>query len=163
MPYKTLAKRKAYAKMWQLKNYKKNKARLMRLYRQNKEKFKNRSQKWRSKNHKQLLKTLRKYRRNNYAYVMLIAARARARNQNVPCTLVLSDISIPKKCPVLGIKLKPSSNGRWANSSPSLDRIKPRLGYTKNNVCVISWRANRLKHNGTLKEFEQIVRYMRGV
>jgi hypothetical protein len=42
----------------------------------------------------------------------------------------------------------------------SVDRIDNNSGYTKDNIKVISFRANRLKSNGTLEEFEQIVKYL---
>jgi len=45
--------------------------------------------------------------------------------------------------------------------SPSLDRFDNSLGYTLENTVIICWRCNHLKSDGTLKEMEQVVVYMR--
>ena len=34
-------------------------------------------------------------------------------------------------------------------NSPSLDRLIPEKGYTKSNVQFISFKANRIKNNGS--------------
>ena len=70
------------------------------------------------------------------------------------------DLVWPKFCPVLGIELNYFSKGRSENS-PSFDRIDSNLGYIKGNVVVMSWRANRLKNNGTAEEHEKIANYLR--
>jgi len=44
---------------------------------------------------------------------------------------------------------------------PTLDRINNDLGYIKGNVEVISAKANRLKNNGTIEDFELILQYMK--
>lgn len=66
---------------------------------------------------------------------------------------------IPEFCPILGIKM---SYGPFAerDSSPSLDKIIPELGYVKGNIAVICFRANRFKSDGTLDELRAIVKYM---
>jgi len=50
-------------------------------------------------------------------------------------------------------------------TKPSLDRkdnTKDNTkGYTKDNVRVISWEANRIKHALTLEQAEALVRYMK--
>jgi hypothetical protein len=162
MPHKDPAKRKIYAAEWYKKHYAENSAKLAALYRANKGYYKARSQQWRSENHKQMLATLREYRRDNYERIMIIAARRRAKERGVAFDLDEADIFIPFECPVLGIPLLPSSNGKWSPGSPSLDRVKPELGYVKNNVRIISWRANQLKRDATLEELERIVEYMKG-
>lgn len=69
------------------------------------------------------------------------------------------DIVVPEFCPVLGIKLSPVRS-RHSPASPSLDRFDNAKGYTKGNVRVISWRANKLKCDGSLEEFRKIVAYL---
>lgn len=54
------------------------------------------------------------------------------------------------RCVYLGIELS-FSDGK-PNTSPSIDRIRPELGYLKSNCVVCSWRANDLKGNGTPEE-----------
>lgn len=92
---------------------------------------------------------------------MLEAAKARAKRKKIPFALDVTDITIPSHCPVLGIELK-AGNGFYTDSSPSLDRFKPELGYVKGNVNVISLRANKIKNDATIAEFEKILQYMKG-
>jgi len=84
------------------------------------------------------------------------AAKTRAKNNNLPFTITLKDVIIPDICPVFGIKL---NTGDRLNS-PTLDRIDNKLGYVDGNVKIISSKANRLKNNGTLEEFKQIIEYL---
>jgi hypothetical protein len=95
----------------------------------------------------------KKYRKKNIEQAMLSAAKARAKESGVQFNIDISDIIVPKTCPVLGIKL--STSGSKQNS-PSLDRIFPQYGYTKGNVRVISWRANWIKNNATPEEIEKL-------
>lgn len=79
---------------------------------------------------------------------MLVNARWRAKRRDIPFTITVDDVHIPKRCPVLGIELVVSTKGRTDNS-PSLDRINNSKGYIPGNIIVISWIANRLKSNAT--------------
>lgn len=47
-------------------------------------------------------------------------------------------------------------------AAPSIDRINQDSGYTKDNIRVISWRANHIKNDATLEELEKIVAYVKG-
>lgn len=87
---------------------------------------------------------------------MIQSARMRAHEIGIPCDITSDDIDIPHTCPILGIKLDSSECGL----KPSLDRIVPRLGYVKGNVCVISMRANRIKSDATADELRRIVNYI---
>ena len=64
---------------------------------------------------------------------------------------MLSDIHIPDTCPVLGIPLFREGKDTWMNA-PSLDRIDNEKGYTKENVIVVSRRANILKKDAKINE-----------
>jgi len=86
---------------------------------------------------------------------MLRQARHRAKKQGVPCTLTVADFHIPEVCPVLGIRLQ-KGRASGLDSSPSLDRVYPPLGYVPGNVIVVSTRANRLKDNGSPDEHQRI-------
>lgn len=80
-------------------------------------------------------------------------AKKRAKQNAVPFTLTLADIpQIPEMCPVLGIRLCPNRVAGPLDSSPSLDRLNPALGYVPGNVRVISNRANRLRGDATAVE-----------
>lgn len=81
---------------------------------------------------------------------MLQRAKGRAKLQGRDFNLTVEDISIPDKCPILGIPLKVNNGKPGAyNDSPSLDRIDNNLGYVKGNVWVISQLANAMKHSAT--------------
>ena len=75
-------------------------------------------------------------------------------------TIEFGDLTFPTHCPVLGIELDYFADSRSENS-PSFDRIDPKLGYVKGNVAIISWRANRIKNDGTAEEHEKIAKFIR--
>jgi len=89
-------------------------------------------------------------------------AKGRAKKQEIPFTIAQDDIVIPEMCPVLGIRLIWGiGRGRMSDTSPSLDKIVPELGYVPGNIRVISWKANRLKSDATLAELEAVCEYVR--
>ena len=92
---------------------------------------------------------------------LLSAAKCRAKEHGLDFNIDIGDTSIPEKCPILGIEIKVSNGRGPTDNSPSVDRINNDFGYVKGNVDVISFRANSLKSNGTLKEFEAIVNYIK--
>jgi hypothetical protein len=73
-----------------------------------------------------------------------------------PFDITVHDIVIPEVCPALKIPIK-ANLVRMSDSSPSLDKLIPSLGYTKQNIWIISNRANRIKNDSTLAELKQIV------
>lgn len=84
-------------------------------------------------------------------------SKKRAKENGDTFTLNISDIpDIPTHCPVLGIEIKPNVIAGPLDSSPSLDRIIPPLGYIPGNVRVISNRANRLRSDATAEELRLI-------
>jgi len=85
-------------------------------------------------------------------------AKQRSESKNIPFNIEERDIIIPEKCPVLGIDLKFADGERIKRSdhSPSLDRIKPELGYTKGNIIVVSLKANRIKTDASLEELKKV-------
>lgn len=88
---------------------------------------------------------------------MLANAKARAAKAGVPFALTRADIVIPTHCPVLGIELvRRIGRKGGADSSPSLDRVIPSLGYVPGNVVVVSRRANRIKTDATTEELEAV-------
>lgn len=96
----------------------------------------------------------------NPARSMLASARKRAKKNGLPFDLELSDIKIPAYCPVLGIPLvAAASKGAPTPNSPSIDRIKPELGYTKGNILVVSLKANQIKSNATLEEILKVYEF----
>ena len=81
-------------------------------------------------------------------YYMYHSAKERAKKLNLEFDINVSDIVIPELCPLLGIPFL-SGEGSICDTSPTLDRILPHLGYVKENVWVISSLANRIKSNAS--------------
>ncbi len=91
-------------------------------------------------------------------YRVWCSVKKRAKQHKTEFTLKIEDIpEIPKYCPILNILIKENTKSAPLDSSPSLDRINPKLGYIKGNVRFISNRANRIKSDATLKELELIL------
>lgn len=103
---------------------------------------------------------MREHRYNNKANQMIIDARCRAKKHGIIFDLDYGDVSIPDLCPLLGIPIIKGKGSHDANS-PSLDRIDPALGYTKDNVWVVSHRANKIKNDATVDELYTIANNLR--
>lgn len=73
-------------------------------------------------------------------------------------TADIDDIGIPITCPVLGIPLK-FNRGSPLDDSISFDRIDSSKGYTRDNLVIVSYRANKLKSNATLEEMRSLVNF----
>lgn len=84
-------------------------------------------------------------------YILWLGAKQRAEASGIPFNIEVSDVVIPTHCPCLGIEIIAGKAG-GIDSSPSIDQIIPGKGYTKDNVWVISYKANRIKNNATLDE-----------
>jgi hypothetical protein len=91
---------------------------------------------------------------------MLMAAKYRAKKFNVPFSIGRTDVSIPAHCPALGIALA-VGKGKICDGSPSLERIRPELGYVKGNVVVLSHLANRIKNSATLEQMIAVAAWAR--
>jgi hypothetical protein len=81
----------------------------------------------------------------------LYQLKYRAKAKKVPFSLTLDDMSLPERCPILGIALQFNTVSPDGNSY-SVDRIDNTKGYTSDNVQIVSLRANMLKSNATLDE-----------
>lgn len=92
---------------------------------------------------------------------LLRDASRRCEKSGVQFALEQKDIRIPSRCPALGIPIERNRGASGPSQhSPSLDRIDPLKGYTPDNVRVISYRANTIKHNASLDELQKIVNYV---
>jgi hypothetical protein len=84
-----------------------------------------------------------------------------AKKRNISFDLTLSDInnlSFPITCPVLGIPLR-WNRGEPKDDSYSFDRIDSSLGYTIDNIEIISFKANRAKNNLNEEEMKKFCIY----
>lgn len=101
-------------------------------------------------------RSTRSYREDNPVARLWSSCKSRSKRLGLPFTLLQEDIVIPEYCPILGLRLDISYKER-SEGTPSIDRIDNTKGYTKDNIVVTSWRANRLKNNGSIDELAAIV------
>jgi hypothetical protein len=88
---------------------------------------------------------------------LLDAARGRCRAKGMEFEITTNDLKpFPTVCPILGLRLiyggRRRGRGHAVKSSASIDRLDNSRGYVRGNVRIISWRANKLRSDGTLKE-----------
>lgn len=112
-------------------------------------------------------RTYQAKRRQDFEYrlqMLLNASKQRASTKQREHSLTLQDIKelypIDNKCPVFGFELE-FNNAGFRETSPSLDRIDSTRGYTRDNVQVISWKANRLKGYATVEDLEILVAFLK--
>lgn len=78
---------------------------------------------------------------------------------------LLNTMNIPDNCPALGIPLNYGGGlGEGytrKDNSPSIDRIDSDKDYTIDNIQILSWRANRIKNDATIKELGLIYNYLK--
>lgn len=83
-------------------------------------------------------------------------AKSRARQDNLEFNLEVEDIIIPERCPYFKTPFVMNDK----QTAASLDRIDSTRGYTKDNIMVISYLANRMKSNATQ---EQLLAFAKGI
>lgn len=139
MPYKDIEKRREYNKIWARKK-------------------KEKTGKWPEPKvgHSEWE---RAYRQKNPAKHLHRLAKSRSKKNHLEFTICPDDIHIPYLCPVLNIPLY-LSNGYSRENSPSIDRIDNSKGYTKDNIQIISFKANRMKSDFTITELKQLVYFL---
>jgi hypothetical protein len=140
----------------------------MRLPHKNKEDGKRYRDKWRSENkdkwaayHKKWREANPEKHKQNYSslspeYKIWYAIKSKCKKNNIEFDLDVSDIDPPKLCPVFNIPL----DRRDSNHTPSVDRVDPSKGYTKDNICVISLKANRMKQDSSIDDLKMLIKYM---
>ena len=87
--------------------------------------------------------------------------KSSAKKRRIPFDLTiteLNNLSFPVTCPILGIPLK-YNRGKAEDNSYSIDRINSNLGYTIDNIIVISLRANKLKNNASKNDLQLIAEF----
>lgn len=98
-------------------------------------------------------------------YYIAQGAKRRAKKAGRTYSLDLSKLEMPKYCPITGIELAyPTSDTKLDSQGPrvdsvSLDRIDNDVGYTNENVRVISYSANRIKGDMTREQIEALYYY----
>lgn len=115
---------------------------------------------WYHRNSERIGEVKKVHRLANPALYLWKGAKNRALAKGLPFTIKVSDVVIPSHCPLLGTELFPS-RGKPTDSSPSLDRVIPALGYVPHNIEVISHRANAIKNNATAEELAVIAEWVK--
>ena len=82
-------------------------------------------------------------------------ARNRAARAKIFFDLKKNDIAVPALCPVFKVPMK-----RGTPYAPSLDRIDPTKGYTKDNIQIISRKANTMKSNASVEELRKFANWI---
>lgn len=121
------------------------------------------NRRWRAKNIDRLKKEKAEYdkqhREERREYRVLQGIKQRAAEKGIDFDLTLEDISNFSVCPVFGIELK-RGEGKPQACSPSVDRIDPTKGYTKDNIQILSNKANTMKQNATPEELLQFAKWI---
>lgn len=86
---------------------------------------------------------------------LLAGAKSRAKKDGLPFDLKLSDIIIPDLCPIFNV---PLVRNTWY--APSIDKIIPSKGYVKNNIQIISKKANTMKGDASIKELQEFAQWV---
>ena len=83
--------------------------------------------------------------------------KARAKRKNILFNLKLVHLlkQLTTHCPVLGVKYEVTGD-----YCPSIDRKIPEKGYTKGNILLMSWRANRIKYNSNIQELRALLNFL---
>ncbi len=148
MPFNTSTKMQTYQKEYRIKN---------------KDKLKQKHIIWYSKNKKLVAQKKKEvdYTPEGRLHRLFLAAKARAKKFNLDFSVLESELSMPEVCPILGIKLNYGAGKGNDYNRASLDRIDNTKGYTKDNIQIISLRANVIKRDATLDELIKITNYMK--
>jgi len=99
-------------------------------------------------------------RPENWVKKMLTRARYRAEECGWDFNLSAEDIVFPTHCPYLGLKLTYTLGQGQLPTNASIDRIDPLKGYTKDNVQIISRKANTMKSNASMEELISFSKYV---
>jgi hypothetical protein len=91
--------------------------------------------------------------------VIFSRTRSRALLKGYEFNLQKEDIIIPEYCPILGIKIEIGNKKNYSNS-PSIDRIDNSKGYTKDNIQIISMKANTMKNSATNEELHRFAQWI---
>ena len=155
-----------YSKEYHEKNREKINKYAREHYYKNKEVRLEWQKKYYKKNKEIIIVRNSKYRNSHPEVAMVSSAKKSAASKRLPFNIdteYLREI-LPEdnKCPVLSFPFKKGIK-TWHDSSPSLDRIIPKLGYIKGNVQIISWFANRIKSDATPEQLMTIATYYKKI
>jgi hypothetical protein len=97
---------------------------------------------------------LLRWRDENPARYLWQKAKERAAKYKVDFDLEIEDIFWPTECPALKVPFEYGTP-----YAASIDRIDNSKGYTKDNIQVISRKANAMKRNATKEELRNFAQW----
>ena len=141
------------------KYYQDNKEKVLaqykKYYQDNKEKIRDTQRKYTSN-----LYNIKKYTDISMPFLNKKIGYMKERSNDVTLTAEELLELIPKdlKCPVFGTKFSFGEGHKWKSkqNSMSVDRIDNNKGYHKDNIVIVSFKANTMKSSATLKELYQV-------
>lgn len=98
-----------------------------------------------------------------WASYATFGAKERAAKAGVPYDLDKDFIKsiTPDVCPVFGTAFVFIGNGILRPESPTIDRLCPERGYVKDNVVIVSMKANAIKSSATASEIQRVADWLR--
>lgn len=100
--------------------------------------------------------------RRNFIHNMVSKAKQRAKKYGYEFNIENSDIQIPELCPILEVSFVLGDKGNY-EYTPTIDRIDNTKGYTKDNIQIITKKANSMKNSASIQELKtfckNILRY----
>lgn len=151
-------KKREIGRKWRAANKDKVSAMNRRAYEKTREQRLAYQKAWYLNNRERNLARQTNKRRNTPQFAMVASAKKRAKERGLAFDLDAHALTIPEKCPVLGIPIFVGL-GKLTDNSPTIDRIDNKGGYTKDNILVCSYRANRIKSDATCDELIRIVNF----
>lgn len=141
-----------------------------KYYQDNKESILIQQKNYRADNKEKVRDMKRKYRSNYFnimkytdismSFLSYKIGKMKASTKDVTLTAEELLELIPKdlKCPVFGTKFSfgKGHNWKYKQNSMSVDRIDNNKGYNKDNIVIVSFKANAMKSSATLKELYQV-------
>ena len=162
-----------YTKQYRIENRKEISEHKKQYYIENKEEISERHKQYHSRNREEILEQQKQYYnenkeeilahnklryKDNLAHSMLMHAQKRAKTRGIPFNIteeyLRSIWPLSNCCPYLGTAFITASGGA-NNTSPSLDKITPDLGYVIGNVQIVSNFYNRMKQNSTPEQLKK--------
>ena len=106
--------------------------------------------------------TRRQRHKENPLLEMYQSAKTRAKRKGLDFKLNPDDLTLPDKCPVLGIPLIVSEETA-SNNSPTIDRIDNSKGYIPGNIIIISFKANTIKNTASIEDLQKVLTFYQGL
>lgn len=101
-----------------------------------------------------------KYLEKHPFKVQLNTIKDRCLKKGIEFDLKEEDIEVPEVCPILGIPLTTQKGQGVRFNTASIDRLDPTRGYTKDNIWVISFKANLMKNDANVDELRSFANWV---